>query len=134
MMSQRSDMTSLSYFFDVVVFLLSSLVTGPSLLLVTVNIGTGSGVMTIFVYKGFTRNPEITNTPVLVLRKIWRLGQVRDTKFGTNVSNKMLLNAAKCQGCSFYRFCVIKGEPTGWVIYYPPPPTHTHPSRLGLKN
>ena len=29
---------------------------------------------------------------------MWRLGQVEDTKFGTNVSNKMLLNAAKCQG------------------------------------
>ena len=38
------------------------------------------------------------------MSNIWRLGQVRDNKFGTNVSNKMLLNAAKCQGYSFYRF------------------------------
>ena len=35
-----------------------------------------------------------------------------DTKFGTNVSNRMLLNAAKFQGYSFYRFGVIKGKPT----------------------
>ena len=35
------------------------------------------------------------------------------------MSNKMLLNAAECQGYSFYPFWVIKGKPT-------PPP------RLGL--
>ena len=37
----------------------------------------------------------------------------RDTKFGTNVSNKILLKAPKCQCYSFHRFWVIKGEPTG---------------------
>ena len=78
-----------------------------------VNIITGSRVMTIFFYKGMTRNPEIGNTPVWAFLNIWRLGQVRDTKFGTNVSNKMLLNAAKCQGYKFYRIWVIKGKPTG---------------------
>ena len=61
-----------------------------------VNVITGSGIMTIFIFKGLTRNPEIGNTPVCVLPNIWRLGQVRDTTFGTNVSNRMLLNAAKC--------------------------------------
>ena len=66
-----------------------------------VNIITGSGVMTIFFYKWLTRNPEIGNTPVWVLPNIWRLGWVRDTNFGTNVSNKMLLNAAKCQAYTF---------------------------------
>ena len=30
-------------------------------------------------------------------------GKVRDTKFGSDVSNEMLLNAKKFQGCSFYR-------------------------------
>ena len=35
-----------------------------------------------------------------------------DTKFGTNVSNRMLLNVAKFQGYIFYRFLVIKGKPT----------------------
>ena len=68
--------------------------------------------MTIFFYKWLTRNLEIRNTPVRVLPNIWTLGQVRDTKFGTNVSSKILLNAAKCQGYSFYRFWVIQGKPT----------------------
>ena len=74
-----------------------------------VNIITGSGIMTIFFYKGLTRNPEIGNTPVWVLPNICRLGRVMETKFGTNISNKMLPNAATCQGYSFYRFWVIKG-------------------------
>ena len=56
----------------------------------------GFGVKAIFVYKGLTRNPEIGNTHVCVLPNTWRLGGVRDTKFGTKVSNKMLLSAAKC--------------------------------------
>ena len=53
-----------------------------------VNIITGSGIITISVYKGLTRNPEIGNTLVWVLPNIWRLGQVMDAKFGTNVSNR----------------------------------------------
>ena len=58
-----------------------------------------------------TRNWEIGNTPIWILANIWRLGQVRNNKFGTNVSNKILLNAAKCQGCSsFYHFWVIKNK------------------------
>ena len=44
---------------------------------------------------------------------IWRLGEVRDTKFGTDVPNELLLNAAKCQYYSFYRFRIIKGKPRG---------------------
>ena len=78
-----------------------------------VNIIAGSGVTTIFFYKGLTRNPEIRNTAVWVLPNIWRLGQVRDNKFGMNASNKMLLNAAKCQSYSFYCFWVIKWKPVG---------------------
>ena len=78
-----------------------------------VNIISGSGVMTILFYKGLTRNPKIRNTPVLALPNIWRLGQVRNTKLGMNVPNKMLLNAAKFQGNSFYRFWVIKQKPIG---------------------
>ena len=80
-----------------------------------VNVMSGSRITTILFYKGLTRNPEIRNTNVWVLPNIWRLGQVRDTKFGTNVSNEMLLNAAKCQGYSFYPCWVIKGKPTGRV-------------------
>ena len=68
-----------------------------------VNIVTGSGVMTTFVHKrkGLTRNPEIGNTSVQVLPKIWRLSGVRDTKFGRNVSKEKLFNAAKYRGSEF---------------------------------
>ena len=69
--------------------------------------------MTIFVYKGLTRNTEIGNAPVWGLLNIWRLGQVRDTKFGTNVSCKKLLNAAKRQGYSIYPFWIMKEKQTG---------------------
>ena len=69
--------------------------------------------MTIFVYKGLIRSLEIGNTPVCVLPKIGRMEQVRDTKFGMNVSNKKLLNAAICQGYSFKRFWVIKKKTKG---------------------
>ena len=61
-----------------------------------VNIISGSGVITIFFYKGLTRNPEIGNTLVWVLPNIWRLEKVGDTTFDTNVSKKycwMLNNA-----------------------------------------
>ena len=52
--------------------------------------------------------------------------ETRNTKFDTNVSNKMLLNAAKCQGYSIYRFGVIKGKPTG---KFPP-----RPAQITAKN
>ena len=80
-----------------------------------VNIIIGSGIMTIFFYKGLTRNPEIGNTHVWVLPNIWRLGWVMDTRFGTNVSKRMSLNDEKCQSYSFYRFWVIKRKPTGGI-------------------
>ena len=63
--------------------------------------------------RDLTRNPEFGNTPIWVLSNIWRLEQVGNIKFGTNVSNKILLNDAKCQGYCFYRFWVIKRKPTG---------------------
>ena len=69
----------------------------------------GSRVMTIFFYKGL----EIGNTPSWVLPNIWRVRRVRDTQFSTNISNKTLLNDAKCQFYCFYCFLIIKGKPTG---------------------
>ena len=78
-----------------------------------VNIITGSGIITIFFYKGLTRNPEIGNTLVWVLANIWRLGQDMDSKYGTNVSNKILLNAAKFQGFRSYCFLTYLGK-TNW--------------------
>ena len=50
-----------------------------------------------------------------------RLGWVRDVKFGRNISNKKLLNAAKPQGCSFYSFWIIKSKLTGGKNSPPPP-------------
>ena len=94
-----------------------------------VNIITGSGAMTSFFYKELTRNPGIENTPVWVLLNVWRLEQVKNTNFGMNVSNKMLLNATRCQGYSFYGFWVIKGKPTGGVAPTPPHP----PSKVRIK-
>ena len=90
-----------------------------------VNINTGSGVMTLSFFKGLTRNPEVRNNPDIVLLNIWRLERANNTKFGTDVSNKMLLDTAKCQGYKFYSFWVSKGTPTGGQIYLSPP-------RLGL--
>ena len=49
----------------------------------------------------FTRNPEFGNTPVWVLPNIWRLGQVGNTKVGTNFSNKLLRNAANATVTAF---------------------------------
>ena len=76
-----------------------------------VNIITGSGVMAILIYKEL-KSQIIGNIPIWVLPNNWRLKQVRNTKFGTNVSKKMLLNAAKCQGYTFYHLWVIKEKPT----------------------
>ena len=106
-----------------------------------VNIITGSGITAIYFYKGWTKNTEIEKKNILVLPNIWRLEQVRDTKFGTDIFNEMLLNAAKCQGYNFYRFWGIKGKPTGAgggkITPLPPhlKPTTPHipyPLRLGL--
>ena len=60
--------------------------------------------MAVFMYKELTRNLEIVKTSVWVLPNIWR--QVRNTKIDTNVFNKTLLNAEKCQGYSFTAFTV----------------------------
>ena len=118
MTSQFSDMTLSSNFLDVVLFLLSSLVTGPSFMSIS------SMVLELWQFSFIRGCPEIGNTTIWFLPNIWRLGRVRDTKFGINVSNEMLLNVAKCQGFSFDRFWVIKGKQgRGWN--YPLP-------RLGL--
>ena len=108
MASQISDMASLSVFFDVVFF-----VRFTYWFKFRVNIITGSEVKTIFFCKELTRNPEIGNTPVWVLLNIWIKERANNTKFSSNVFNKMLLNATKFQGYSFYPFWVVGGKPTG---------------------
>ena len=109
MISRFSDMTSSSNFFDAVLFLLSCLVTGPSVMSIS------SLVLQLWQFFFIRDWPEIRSHkyPCLSFANIWRLGPVRDTKFATNVSSEMLLNAAKYQGYSFYRFWVIKGKLMG---------------------
>ena len=114
MTSQLVNMTSLSSFFDAALFLLSIVVIGRNFMWVT------SLVLELWQFTFIRDAPETVTGD-------WRLGWVRDTKFGIDVSSNMLLNAAKCQGHSFYHFWVIKGKPTG---NYSPP--FTNPPRLGL--
>ena len=70
--------------------------------------------MTLFFYKGLIRNLEIRNTPFWLLLIIWRLGRVRDTQFGTNFSNEMLLNSAKWS--SFKWRVTVSGELMFWRV------------------
>ena len=65
---------------------------------------TGFTVLTIILYKGLTRNLEIRNNIAWALPSFWRLRKVNDTKFGTDDSNGILLNSAKCQDYSFSLF------------------------------
>ena len=100
-------------FFGFVLFVLSSLVTGPSFMSISLL------VLELWQFL-FIRNwPEIWKSEK-IMPNIWRLEQVKDTKFGMNFSNGMLLNVAKCQGYSFYCFWVIKEKPT-WQCKIPPP-------------
>ena len=115
MTSQFADMTSSSIFFDFVLFFLSSLVTGPNFMSIS------SLVLELWQFSFVRDWPEIRRLEIpppefFPISGDWggRRG-VRDTKFGKNVSNKMLLNVAKCQGYSFYRFWVIKRKPTGGI-------------------
>lgn len=50
------------------------------------------------------------------------MGQIIDTKFGTDVFNEMLLTATKFQSYNFYFFRSIKGEPAGGDGYPPTDP------------
>ena len=75
-----------------------------------VNLITGSEIMIIFFYKGLTKKPEIGSTKFS--HNILTLGRVKNTKFGTDVSNEILLNAEKYR---FYHIWVIKENHQGWV-------------------
>ena len=90
-----SDMTSSSIFFW---HCFVSLVKFSYWFKFHVSIVTGSGVVIISSFKELTKILEIGNAPIWVLPNIWTLGRISNTKFGTFVSNKMLLNAAKCHG------------------------------------
>ena len=103
---QLSVMTSLSKFLDVVLFPLSGLVTGSSLMSIS---WLFLVLWQFFFLQRIDQKTGNGKYHCLSSFQIWRLGWVRDTKFRTNVSNKMLLNATKCQGYNFYCFWVIKG-------------------------
>ena len=86
--------------------------------------------MTIFLYKGLTRNSENGNTPVWVLPNIWRLEWVSDTKFGTNVYIyricRILQNA---RVTAFAVFELVREAQQGEGVKLPPPPP-----RSGLRS
>ena len=118
MTSQSLDML-FSSFFDAFCFS-SSLVTGPSFMSIL------SLVLELWLfYKELTRNPEIGNTPVWVFPNIWRSGRVMDTWFGMNTSNRILVNAAKCEVIAFTVFELLRenqlGQKGGGKIT---PPSH----------
>ena len=94
---------------NVVLFLLTSIATGPGFMLIS------SLVVKLWQFLFIKDWPEIQKSKITpsVWLNIWRLLRASNTKFGANVSNKMLLNDAKCQGYSFYRFWAIKEKPTG---------------------
>ena len=96
------------FFFDVAVFLLPSLVTGPSLMFISLLV---LELWQIFC-KELVSNPEIGNATVWVLSNMCRVG--------SNISKEKLLNAANFQVCSFYYFWVIKGKPRGVVKIHLP--------------
>ena len=74
----------------------------------------------LFVCKGLTRNAGIRSTPIWVLPNILRLAQIKDTKFGTNISNKKLLNVGECKMFVRYQGKTNRGDGRG-VLKLPSP-------------
>ena len=103
MTTKLIEMTSSSIFLDVVVFLLSKLVTGPNFMSMSWLV---LEVWQILFTKDCReiRKSEIQPSEFSSISEDW-------DKFGENFSNKILLNAAKGQGCSFYHFWVVKIKP-----------------------
>ena len=99
-------------FFDVVLFVLSGLVSGPSFML------TSSLVLEfwqVLAIKVLTKNPDIENIPVWDLSNIWRQGQFRDTKFSMNASNKMLVIVQNARFTGFFLSYLEKqNKGRGW--------------------
>ena len=125
MTSQFAGMTSSLNFFDVVVFLLLSLVTGPNFMSISSLVlkSWQFSISEIYQKSGNLKYSRLN------FANIWRLRKVRVTNFYMIASDKKSLNAAKCLGCSFYCFCVIMGKLTrmgrGGGIELPPPHTRT---------
>ena len=75
----------------------------------------GSGFMTIFVYKGFDQKSRNWKYVLLIFAQYLETGARQQYQIWHVCFNKTLLNAAKYQGCSFYRFWVIKVKAIGEV-------------------
>ena len=74
-----------------------------------------------FLLQGIEQKSGMRKYPHLSLAQHLGFGQTKDTKFGTNLSNEMLLNAAKYQCCRFYHLWVINSKQTGMVEITLPP-------------
>ena len=111
-------MTSLPNFFDIYVFLLSSLL----LVQVWCKYRNRFWSYDNFFSLRIEQKSENQKYSIWVSASILRLGQVRGTKLGTDVSNKKLLNTKNYQDYSLYQFWVIKGKPTGRGIKLRLPP------------
>ena len=107
MMPQISNMTSLSNdIIGVVLFPLSSLVTGPSFMSIS------SLVLELWQFSFIRDWPEIRKSEIPPFKFCLISGDWG--KLGiTNFARMYLIkNPATCQGYSFHRFWVIKGNPT----------------------
>ena len=126
MTSQFTDMTSLSNFFEVVLFLLSSLVNGPSF------ISISSLVLELWQFY-FVRNwPEIRKLEIPPSGfcpisgdggELW----IPNLKRISLIEYYLMLQHAKSY--SFYRFWVIKGKPIGGITAAPTQIRVTHVTR-----
>ena len=101
----KSEKWQWRYNIDILLFFRPSLVTSPYFMIISSLVGKLSQFSLIKDWQEIQKSEVLPN--------ICRLGRVRDFKFGMNVSNEMLLNAAKCQGYNFYHFWIINEKPTG---------------------
>ena len=133
MKSQFADITSSSNFFDVVLFLLSSLVTGPSFMSIS------SLVLELWQFSFIRDWPEIRKSDITPSEFCPISGDRGELEI-PNLAQMFLMKCYRMlQNASygFYRFWPIKGKPTGRVkllSHHPsPPPPPSHPPRLRVK-
>ena len=115
MASQFASMKSPANFSDVAMFYLSSLVTGPSfmsILLLALELWQFLFFIFLFSFQFSRDRPEIrvseTSPP-----EFYPISRDCSKLLISNFSNEMLEIAKKFQCYNFYRFWVIKEEPTG---------------------
>ena len=110
MHSQFSDMTSSSVFFDVILFLLSSLVTGPSFMSIS------SLVLELWQFYFVRDWPEIQKSEIppsgfCPISGDW--GELWIPNSARRFPIKYYWMLQNARGYIFYRFWVIKEKPTG---------------------